>query len=433
VPIKIVGYSWPKEFEPKKTLPEVRRNTMRPAAEQACRELALPSVIASTPSLARAELLGLAVTGNSTDLQCTMTFGSVADLGLASVGYQKAFDQRIFEIRDCPANATASGKLGDANRTCQCDRGFQEDPTHSACHKAKENTCENDQKKGNPILPGTAEKFRAEDDILEGGPSPLNFGRIYRSTWASSAIYSDATPSSMGGGWRHSHAMSLEATPANAPSNVVVTTADGSERHFSRAAGAASWTAYNSTDRLVQMGNDDWMYTRTDDDVTFTFDKVGRLLSRTERNGWITRYTYDKAGQLTTITNPFGRSRRLAYDTGGRVASVTMPDARTVSYGYDVEKRLTSVRYPDGRGRGFLYENLVFPNALTGLLDENGARFATFTYDKTGRAISTELTGGVACRSPDHVSPTRWCRSLRGMRSSCWVRRGHCRWRCGTE
>src|SRR5262249_43521372 len=30
------------------------------------------------------------------------------------------------------------------------------------------------------------------------------------------------------------------------------------------------------------------------------------------------------------------------------------------------------------------------PNALTGIIDENGARFATYKYDSSGRAISSE-------------------------------------------
>ncbi|CAM9187122.1 unnamed protein product, partial [Phaeothamnion confervicola] len=34
----------------------------------------------------------------------------------------------------------------------------------------------------------------------------------------------------------------------------------------------------------------------------------------------------------------------------------------------------------------YLYENPAFPQALTGIVDESGQRFATFSYDSYGRA-----------------------------------------------
>ena len=43
----------------------------------------------------------------------------------------------------------------------------------------------------------------------------------------------------------------------------------------------------------------------------------------------------------------------------------------------------------------YLYENADFPFALTGITDENGHRVATWTYDDTGRAVSSQLAGGI--------------------------------------
>jgi YD repeat-containing protein len=59
------------------------------------------------------------------------------------------------------------------------------------------------------------------------------------------------------------------------------------------------------------------------------------------------------------------------------------------------------VTYPDATKRVFWYNeqdktnNNDFPNALTGITDENGVRFATFMYNDYNRAISTEHAGGV--------------------------------------
>ena len=50
--------------------------------------------------------------------------------------------------------------------------------------------------------------------------------------------------------------------------------------------------------------------------------------------------------------------------------------------------------YPDATVRIYHYEDMAYPNHLTGITDENGDRFATFTYDADGNAISTEHGGG---------------------------------------
>ena len=44
--------------------------------------------------------------------------------------------------------------------------------------------------------------------------------------------------------------------------------------------------------------------------------------------------------------------------------------------------------------RQYQYENTAFPHALTGLIDEDGNLFASWTYDSQGRAISSQHAGG---------------------------------------
>ncbi len=71
-------------------------------------------------------------------------------------------------------------------------------------------------------------------------------------------------------------------------------------------------------------------------------------------------------------------------------------------YTYDIRSNLTTVTYPDGKVRTYLYNEPAqtgganFPFQLTGIVDENSARFATFAYDQYGRAIkTTHLAGSV--------------------------------------
>jgi YD repeat-containing protein len=94
-----------------------------------------------------------------------------------------------------------------------------------------------------------------------------------------------------------------------------------------------------------------------------------------------------------TIANPFGRTLSLTYNTAGQLTGVTTPDARSVGYSYDSIGRLSMVTYADGKTRTYLYESTAFPQAMTGIVDEAGVRFATFAYDAQGRAISTEHAG----------------------------------------
>lgn len=76
------------------------------------------------------------------------------------------------------------------------------------------------------------------------------------------------------------------------------------------------------------------------------------------------------------------------------VSMLTDPAGGVYRYTYDVNKNLTSVTYPDGSSKTYHYENASLPQALTGITDENGSRFATYTYDAQGRATSSEHAGG---------------------------------------
>ncbi|HWV09160.1 MAG TPA: hypothetical protein VN156_06440, partial [Pseudomonas sp.] len=185
------------------------------------------------------------------------------------------------------------------------------------------------------------------------------------------------------------------ATPAVNPNAASIISAEGFLRTFFKASGALTWSATNSADTLSQNADGSWSYRRADDDATLSFTADGKLQTLAPRNGWATVYTYNGAGQLATIGNGFGRTLVLTYNTAGQLVSVTTPDQRVIGYAYDTAGRLSVVTYPDAKTRTFLYENVAFPQALTGILDEAGARFATFAYDSQGRAIDSALAGSV--------------------------------------
>jgi YD repeat-containing protein len=69
-----------------------------------------------------------------------------------------------------------------------------------------------------------------------------------------------------------------------------------------------------------------------------------------------------------------------------------------LAYGYSAgtPTMLTSVTYSTtpATSQTYLYENAALPSALTGIIDENGNRFVTWTYDAQGRGLSSQHAGG---------------------------------------
>ncbi|MBS0343373.1 MAG: RHS repeat protein, partial [Proteobacteria bacterium] len=191
--------------------------------------------------------------------------------------------------------------------------------------------------------------------------------------------------------WRHNHSTSLKISSGL----VQVISSEGYIRRFALDTATSTWRPASGADSLVKVGTN-WRYYRSDDDSTLIFGPEGRLLTFAARNGWTNNYAYNAAGQLVSVSNSFGRTLTLAYTPIGLLSTVTAPDGRVVNYIYDNYARLSQVVYPDGKARTFFYENGSFPQSITGIGDESNSRFATFAYNTEGKAVQTELSGGVS-------------------------------------
>jgi YD repeat-containing protein len=141
------------------------------------------------------------------------------------------------------------------------------------------------------------------------------------------------------------------------------------------------------------------------------YDVSGAVLGVTRASGSSLSYTYSNTetspavapipGLLVQVTDNFGRYVRFTYEASvqtdalPRVSTVSTSTGDTIRAAYDAKDNLVSLSWPDGRVRQFLYERSDVAWALTGIVDENTVRHATYTYDGVGRATSTELAGGV--------------------------------------
>ena len=245
------------------------------------------------------------------------------------------------------------------------------------------------EESGNPILPSSGAKIQFETDYTGSGPHALSFTRNFSSARFTGVQAQARSATGLGMAWSHNWAMAVRVNGRTAQ----VEMKDGSVQWFTSSGTGitAYWSPASGVDTLI-WANGKLTYKRASDDSTWQFTGT-RLASITQRNGWVTTLSYT-GEQLTQVANHFGQSLRLAYGSSGQLASVTTPDGKLISYGVDAQGRSISVTYPDGTSKGYVYEDSRWPQALTGIVDERGIRFATFAYDALGRGIGTEHAGG---------------------------------------
>jgi RHS repeat-associated protein len=256
------------------------------------------------------------------------------------------------------------------------------------------------QTAGNPVSIATGNKYEVETDIPAGPSGALGFQRHYNSIQLGSW--------ELGPQWRHTYDRSVSGWSAQ----VFAVRSDGKRLQFSNRGG--QWTPDDDvSDRLYQLLDASsnpigWRYVTTGDD-TEIYDVSGRLQSIRTRNGATQALTYSTgptptapvAGLLTQVVDDFGRQVSFVYDAQARIAQVTDPLGQVYRYAYDAGGNLATVTYPDSRSRTYIYNETQYtqgtnlPWALTGIVDENGNRYATFSYDSFARAVATEHAGGV--------------------------------------
>ena len=117
-------------------------------------------------------------------------------------------------------------------------------------------------------------------------------------------------------------------------------------------------------------------------------------------------------GLLIGVTDSFGRALGFRYNAASQLIAMTDPAGGVFAYAYDLAGNLAGVTYPDSKLRTYVYNEpgntsgTSQPSALTGIIDENGARFSTYKYDATGRAIFSGLTNGANNTTLSYTSGT---------------------------
>ena len=89
---------------------------------------------------------------------------------------------------------------------------------------------------------------------------------------------------------------------------------------------------------------------------TFELDLLGRLQKMTDHKGNTVSYTYDAVGNQTGITYPDGSKTRSFYDAVYNLTSVIDADDGTYAYVYDDANRPVKLTYPNGWIEQYTYD-----------------------------------------------------------------------------
>jgi len=266
----------------------------------------------------------------------------------------------------------------DATATCKyknCPSSTCKDNPQNK-GKSSPETCN-----GNPCDASSGNKFQTEVDYTS---SSIRFVRYYNSL--------DDFQSVLGKKWTHDYLGSLTINDT-----IRVNRPDGKVLKFINYGG--SWKANHAdiTETLTAVGSQ-WKF-KTADDSLEIYNDTGQLLTVTTRDEKITRYTYNANGLLEQVSDPYSRTLFFEYDSSGRLIVLTTPENTQVHYIYDdLSNNLISVIYPDNTPgdlsdnptKIYHYENIKYPNHLTGITDENGVRFATWAYNSKGLVTLSE-------------------------------------------
>ncbi|MGI9304468.1 MAG: DUF6531 domain-containing protein [Gammaproteobacteria bacterium] len=260
--------------------------------------------------------------------------------------------------------------------TGACSLSFPEVDKNRGPHQCGDRDAGNNA--SNPINAASGNKYQTESDYRSAG-GELRFERHYNSQLSADV--------GIGAGWSATYLQHLDIDGAS----VDLHQSTGRNELFTC---AGIGTCTGDADTVTQVIREAGGYTinRADDSVE-QYNASGQLRSITTRVGRQYTLSYNASAQLSQVTGPFGRTLELAYDANGRVDTLTTPDG-DYTYQYDARGNLSSVSYPDGTNRGYIYDYVPYPNALTGITDENGDRFASWQYDGRGRATSSQHGSG---------------------------------------
>lgn len=266
-------------------------------------------------------------------------------------------------------------------------------------------------KEGNPISCNSGQKIQ-NDIVYQGsGFDPLSYSINY-----SSPILDDednqlnSFASGLGNQRFSSLNKKLEVVYSKNGGQIVkMSWGNGNYRYYyssnslTKLTGIGSSAKYRERNGYILANSDgSYQYTTKYKDI-LNFDGQGRLLSKKTANGLNRTYSYTATGKVESITNHYGKSLNFHYNQNDLLEKLVAPAGETYLFEYDSIGNMVKVIFPDDTPLDnsdnpfieYLFEDTRFPRHLTAKINEKGVRFASWTYDEKGRAISSQHSGGI--------------------------------------
>ncbi|MBB3274275.1 MULTISPECIES: RHS repeat protein [unclassified Pseudoxanthomonas] len=287
----------------------------------------------------------------------------------------------------------ASGQSWD-EQTRQCgepnaDKNLGAPPCEDGCFSGSVNA-------------GNGNRFEAAFDYVGSGSLPLGVAWTYNSAEATNPVGPSLR---IFGKKRVAHGIQSihRVTATDSIEVAYFTHADGKVSGFRRK--GQNWIGFAGTKLKLAASyaasGDVSGWTLNDGDgKTYKFSAEGRLDEVTNRQGGRNVLHYDASGRVEKVVDQAGRELAYAYNANGWVDTIDLPGGGQLKYDYDASGYLVRTEYPDGSSRVFAYSEagLVALGAaeglLTGVVDENGGRYSTTTYDSS-KALAVQLAVGV--------------------------------------
>ena len=254
---------------------------------------------------------------------------------------------------------------------------------------------------GNPIRLNDGAKYESATDITFKSAKNLSWSRFYDSTlggWQFPYLFlsGDTQGESQVGGQ-----MSVRTSTEYDWEWKTITLAPGITVNYG--AGVAVESIFRESNLDIKLDEDGIMVStkfRDTEDREYFYDANSALTKIIDFKNAVTLNFLDDQGlpgNLRTVKDNFGNSLTLTYNAANNLTFVEASNGEVVHYVYDSHRRLSKAGKgkdknlaPDGfHYTTYLYEDARHPQALTGIIDEAGNRYASWTYDDEGRAVSS--------------------------------------------
>ncbi|WP_315774135.1 MULTISPECIES: RHS repeat-associated core domain-containing protein [unclassified Bradyrhizobium] len=173
-------------------------------------------------------------------------------------------------------------------------------------------------------------------------------------------------------------------------------------------------TSYDPLGRVTQTSRPYFVNGGTPRYTTFTYDVLGRALTKTKPDGSVSQVAYH--GLSVTKTNALGQTRSVTRNSQGNIVSVTDALSQTMSFVYDAAGNLVRTTDPVG-------------NVVTASYDVRGNKVASsdpdlgnwsYSYNTLGLLVSqTDAKGQTVTQSYDKLD--RMVQSVEPDMTSVWV------------